>query len=181
MDDAARPRRSGPLVALLAVLLLVVVATNLVVLHDRQDDAEVVDVRPPDIGAAGWSGTTGGRAVRAARTAATTYFTLDHRTVRADQERMRRLGTPEFVEEYDAGARALAKRVTGQRLRLSARLPRDGTATEYLVTDRAVVLVSVDVTTSRAGRRATTRYRARITVDLVDGRWLVDEVEGEVT
>ena len=180
MDDAV-PRRSGVLRTLLAVLLLLVVTTDVVLLRDRQDDADVISLRPADVGAAGWTRTRAGQAVQAARTAATTYFTLDHRTVKADLTRMRRLGTPGFVERYDAGAPALTERVTSQRLRITGRLPRDGTATEYLVSDRAIVLVSVDVTTTRAGQKGTARYRARITVDLVDGRWLVDDVEGEVT
>ncbi|MFB9313684.1 hypothetical protein [Nocardioides plantarum] len=180
MDDAT-PRRSGLLCGLLAVLLLLVVATDVVLVRDRDRGGDAISLRPADIGAAGWTRTRSGQAVQAARTAATTYFTLDHRTVKADMTRMRRLGTPEFVEQYDAGVRALTKRITSQRLRLTGRLPRDGTATEYLVSDRAIVLVSVDVTTTRAGERSTTRYRARITVELVDGAWLVDDVEGEVT
>lgn len=172
---ATPPRRSSLLVGLLTVLLLVVVATNAILLHDRRDDTEVRDLRPADVGARGWADSSAGRAVRAARTAATTYFTIDHRTVRRDMDRMRRLGTPDFVARYDVAATALADRITEERLRLSGRLPRDGTATEYVVSDRALVLVSVDVTTARG----TTRYRTRVALDLVDGRWRVaalDEV-----
>lgn len=177
MDDVATPRPARLLLVLLGVLLVVVAATNAILLHDRRDAARVSDLRPADIGAPGWADDSAGRAVRAARTAASTYFTLDHRTVGADMERMRRLGTPDFVADYDAGARALGARITEQRLRLSGRLPRDGTATEYLVTDRAVVLVSVDVTTARDGARGVTRYRTRIALDLVDGRWLVASLD----
>ena len=59
----------------------------------------------------------------------------------------------------------------------SATLPRDGTATEYVVTNRALVIVSVDVTTVRAGSERTTRYRTRVALDLVDGDWLVASLD----
>ncbi|MDO9457823.1 hypothetical protein [Nocardioides sp.] len=177
MDDVVTPRRPRLLVALLVVLLLVVVATSLILLHDRRDAADVRDLRPADIGVPGWADDSAGRAVVAARTAATTYFTIDHRRIRADMEAMRELGTPDFVDEYDATAGALARRITDERLVLSAALPRDGTATEYLVTNRALILVSVDVTTSRAGATGTTRYRTRVGLDLVDGTWLVASLD----
>ena len=53
---------------------------------------------------------------------------------------------------------------------------RDG-GWEYVVTDRALVIVSVDVTTARAGSERTTRYRTRVTLDLVDGAWLVASLD----
>ncbi|WP_148614200.1 cbb3-type cytochrome c oxidase subunit II [Nocardioides rubriscoriae] len=177
MDQTAAPRSPRLLLALLAALLVVVVATSLVLLHDRRDAAGIRVQRPADIGNAGWTEDSAGRAVVAARTAATTYFTLDHRTIKADMAAMRALGTPGFVDEYDARAKTLAERIVAQDLVLSARLPRDGTATEYLVTDRAVVLVSVDVTTARVGAEGTTRYRTRVGLDLVDGRWLVASLD----
>ena len=164
---------------LFSTMILLVVATSAILLHDRRDAAGIRAQRPADIGNVGWTEDSAGRAVEAARTAATTYFTIDHRRLEADMEAMRELGTPEFVEEYDAGAQSLADRITEQELVLTAELPRDGTATEYLVTDRAIVLVSIDVTTARAGTEGSTRYRTRVSLDLVDGRWLVaalDEV-----
>lgn len=176
MDDAS-PRRHRLLLTLLTVLLLVVVATSAILLHDRRGAAEVADLRPADIGVRGWGDDSAGRAVQAARTAATTYFTLDSTRIRADMARMRALGTEGFVERYDAGARALVSRITEQQLKLSATLPRDGTATEYAVTDRALVIVSVDVTTARAGSERTTRYRTRVALDLVDGDWLVASLD----
>lgn len=176
MDDAS-PRRHRLLVTLLVVLLLVVGATSAILLHDRRGAAEVRDQRPADIGVPGWADDSAGRAVRAARTAATTYFTLDSARIQADMDRMRELGTPEFVERYDAASPALVERITQQRLRLSAALPRDGTATEYVVTDRAIVVVSVDVTTARSGAERTTRYRTRVALDLVDGAWLVASLD----
>ena len=177
MDDAVTPRRPRALVVLLVVLLLVVAATSVVLLLDRRDAGGAAALPPADIGADGWTDGTAGQAVVAARTAATTYFTLDHRDVRADMDAMRRLGTPEFREDYDAGAAALVERITEQRLVLSAALPRDSTATESLATDRATVLVAVDVRTARPGADRTTRYRTRVALDLVDGEWLVSALD----
>ncbi len=176
MDDEA-PRRHRLLLALLVVLLLVVVSTSAILVHDRRGAAEVRDRRPADIGNPGWTEDSAGRAVQAARIAARTYFTVDHRRIRADMDAMRELGTPEFVEGYDAGAKALATRIARDRLALSAELPAEGTATEYLVTNRAIVLVSADVTTAREGSERTTRYRTRVALDLVDGDWLVASLD----
>lgn len=170
-------RRGWMLPAVLSVLLLAVVATCAVLLHDRREASSVEPERPADIGAAGWTEQRSGRAVVAARTAASTYFTIDHRTVAADMEAMRALGTPAFVEEYDDLSASLRQRIESRRLVLTAELPRDGAATEYLVTGRAQVLVAVDVRTmSAAGTRLTT-YRTRVSLDLVDGDWLVAGID----
>lgn len=177
MVDAVPPRRPRLLVGLLSVLLVVVVATSLILVHDRRGAAAIEAQRPADIGAARWTENSAGRAVVAARTAATTYFTLDHTRIKADMDAMRRLGTPDFVDLYDARSQALAARIADDRLVLTAELPRDGTATEYLVTDRAQVLVSVDVTTTRGESARVTRYRTRISLDLVDGTWLVESLD----
>lgn len=177
MVDAVRSRRPRLLVGLLSVLLAVVVATSLTLLHDRRGDTAIEAVRPADIGTAGWTESSAGRAVVAAQSAATTYFTLDHRRIKADMEAMRALGTPGFVGQYDARAKALSARIATNKLVLSAVLARDGTATEYLVTDRAQVLVSLDVTTTRGRAAGVTRYRTRIALDLVDGTWLVDSLD----
>jgi hypothetical protein len=181
--DAVGPPRPRVLVALLAVLLVVVLGTAAILVHDRREAAETEALRPAAIGNPGWQDEPAGRAVVAARTAAETYFSLDHQRVGADMDAMRALGTPEFVDAYDSGSRALAARIRRERLVLSAQLPPDGTATEYLVSDRARVLVSVDVTTTRddadgeATATGTTRYRTRVALDLVDGAWLVSALD----
>ena len=76
-------------------------------------------------------------------------------------DRLRDLGTPDFVAEYDETAPALARRVRAQRLRLSAVLPDNGVATEYLSQNVAQLLVSVDVTTQRDEQRTPTKTRWR--------------------
>jgi hypothetical protein len=177
MVEVGHPRPPRLLVGLLGVLLAVVVMTSLALLWDRRGDAEIEPVRPADIGSPRWTETSAGRAVVAARAAATTYFTLDHTRIEADMDAMRALGTPDFVGEYDARAEALATRIAKDRLVLSATLPRNGTATEDLSTDRAQVLVSVDVTTASAGDARVTRYRTRVALDLVDGTWLIESLD----
>ncbi|MEO9325760.1 hypothetical protein ABFT23_19870 [Nocardioides sp. C4-1] len=180
MDDGDEARPPRLLVALLAFLLLVVLATAGVLVHDRTSEAaEVGAERPADIGLAGWQDDDAGRAVVAARRAATRYFSLDHRHVRRDLRRMRALGTAGFVERFDAQSEAVARRVRRDRLQLVPALPDDGTATEYLDPARARVLVAVDVTIRSSAGERTTRYRTRVALDRVDGDWLVaalDEV-----
>ncbi len=175
--DAPAEGRSWVLPALLLTLLVALVATSAILVLDRHDTASAEPVRPADVGADGWEDDVAGEAVVAARRAARTYFTLDHRRVEDDMDRMRALGTSSFVTEYDAAAPDLAQRIVERRLVLSASLARDGAATEYLVTDEAQVLVAVDVTTARAGESRTTRYRTRVTLDLVDGGWLVSALD----
>ncbi|GAA5147722.1 hypothetical protein GCM10023340_20560 [Nocardioides marinquilinus] len=177
--DAAPGRRGGWLLPVLLVVLLgLVSATTVVLVLDRRDATAVEPLRPADVGVGDWQRGSAGQAVVAAQRAASQYFTLDHRRVEQDMDRMRALGTEEFVAGYDDGARALASKVRTGRLSLSARLPQGGVATEYLTSDRAQVLVAVDVTTT-APRRETrrTRYRTRIVLERVEDRWLVDDLD----
>ncbi len=180
VNDAPTRRTAGGsrlLTAVLALLLLAVLATSAVLLLERRNDPDDSPQRPADIGADGWEDDVEGRAVVAARRAARTYFTLDHRHVERDMDAMRALGTDSFVASYDAGAAALADRVAERRLRLSAALERDGAATELLLADRAQVLVTLDVTTTAPTGRRTAPYRTRVVLDLVGGDWLVAALE----
>lgn len=162
----------------LAVLLVGVSVTSVALLRDRcRQPAEVALLAPTDVGVAGNHDNPAGRAVARAALAATTYFTLDWRTIRADMDRMRQLGTPEFVDDYDSETAALARRVAKQKIALSAELPRGGVATEYLTADVAQVVVAIDVTTLRDGARRTLPYRTRITLERADGSWLVSAID----
>lgn len=166
--------------AVLSVLLAALLATSVVLLLDRRDPLpDQTAVVPADIGSGGVGDAPEQQAVARARLAARTYFTLAFSSVDADMDRLRAMGTPGFVEEYDETAGALATRVTGQRLRLSASLPQNGVATEYLSPSIAQVLVSVDVTTRRGRASSTGAYRTRVTLQRMDDQWLVaglDEV-----
>ena len=162
----------------LAVLLVGVAATSVVLLRDRRDPQPVVEVlRPADLGAAGSRSTPAGEAVSRAELAVTTYFTLGYRRIDADMDRMRALGTPGFVESYDEETSALVTRVVARRIVLSATLPRNGAATEYLTADLAQVVVAVDVITRRAGTRNSTAYRIRVTLERSGDTWLVAAID----
>lgn len=177
-DDSRISWRGLVLPVVLAVLLVGVVATSTVLLRDRRDPApEVTSQRPADIGAAGSRGTPAGQVVTRAELAATAYFTLDYRTVDADLRRMRALGTPGFAADYDREAPALARRVTRQRIVLSAAVPAGGVATEYLTADLAQVIVAVDVTTRRSDSSRTSPYRTRVTLERADDAWLVSAID----
>jgi hypothetical protein len=180
-EPAARGRRSWVLPSVLAVLLVALVATCVVLLLDRRASLPVEQaVEPAAAGSALDGSTPAEQAVARARLAARTYFTLAHPTVEEDMDRLRALGTDAFVEEYDRMARPLARRVVEEELRLSAALPANGVATEYLSQNVAQLLVSVDVTTRRGdGPGSTADYRTRVQLQRVEGDWLVagmDEV-----
>ena len=185
LDDglATPPRPSWCVLGLvlpvvLAVLLVGVAATSVVLLRDRRDPQPVVEVlRPADLGAAGSRSTPAGEAVSRAELAVTTYFTLGYRRIDADMDRMRALGTPGFVESYDEESAALVTRVVARRIVLSATLPRNGAATEYLTADLAQVVVAVDVITRRAGTRNSTAYRIRVTLERSGDTWLVAAID----
>lgn len=178
VDDHGRISLSGlALPVVLAVLLVGVVGTATVLVRDRHDSAPSVELlRPADIGAAGGN-TAAGRAAARAEMAATTYFTLDYRTVDADMDKMRALGTAAFAADYDAEAGPLARRVVRQRIVLTATVPREGVATEYLTADVAQVVVAVDVATRRDGSRSTSTYRTRVTLERSGDTWLVDAID----
>lgn len=165
----------------LALLLAALVATSVVLLVDRRDPlpSEVAE-QPADIGVGVLGDSPAEQAVARARLAARTYFTLSHTSVEADMDRLRELGTPVFVEEYDAMAPSIARRVNAQQLVLSASLPRNGVATEYLSQNTAQLLVSLDVTTRRGTTSSTGAYRTRVLLRWVDGRWLLEALD-EVT
>lgn len=162
----------------LALLLVALIATSVVLLVDRRDPlSSEPAVRPADLGSATESDSPALQAVARARLAARAYFTLDHTSVQADMDRLRSLGTPEFVEEYDRTATAVARRVNAQDLKISATLPGNGVATEYLTEDAAQVLVSLDVTTRRGAQRITGAYRTRVVLQRVDEQWFIEALD----
>lgn len=178
VEQAGPTWRSWLLPAVLGVLLVALLATSAVLLLDRREAMpDEVAVQPADIGSEGLADSPAVQAVARARLAARAYFTLAHTSVESDMDRLRELGTPAFVEEYDRAAPALARRVTSQRLRLSASLPRNGVATEYLSQNVAQLLVSVDVTTRRGATSSVGVYRTRVLLRWVDERWLLEAVD----
>lgn len=164
--------------AVLGLLLVALLATSVVLLLDRREAMpDETAQAPADIGSGMIGSSPAQQAVARGRLVARAYFTLDFTTVEADMDRLRELGTPEFVEDYDEMAPALARRVTSQRLKLSAELPENGVATEYLSQNVAQLLVSVDVTTRNDGASSTGLYRTRVLLQWVDGEWMVAAVD----
>lgn len=118
----------------------------------------------------------------AARTAATTFFTLDHTTIEDDLDAMAALSTGEFARTYAAEREDLARQVTSKELSITATVADAGAAVEQLRDDDATVLVAVDATTTSGGTEVgaeggdEARYRLRVTLALVDDAWLVTDL-----
>jgi hypothetical protein len=164
---------------LLGLLALVLVAAAAVQLRDRGDDPPE-PLRPVDLGAgeAGEPDPTAAEAVAVARSAVAAFYGLDHRTLEADLEEVRRLATGDFAEQYDAAVDGLRRRVLARQLVTTATLVPDGTATASLTTAHAEVLVAVDVVRRAADEKAERRdYRTRVELVRVDGEWLVSALE----
>ncbi|CAB4734705.1 MAG: hypothetical protein F2667_14750 [Actinobacteria bacterium] len=146
--------------AVLVVVLAALVATSARLWSERGDDGL-------DAGA-----------VAVARQAATNFFSLDHRHIDDDVQRMLDLATGDFADSYDEQSAALRTAVVDKQLVVTASLPEGGTATEYLGGDTAQVLVAVDVRTrARGGAVEDTRYRTRVVLTRVDDGWLVSGFE----
>lgn len=120
--------------------------------------------------------------VEVAAASARDFFTLDHRTIEDDMERVLATATGEFQDQYEKQSAELRKTVQNKRLVLTATVPDEGTAVEYLGEDAAWVLVSVDVRTESDGTPAEdTRYRTRLVLTRSDeggdDEWLVSRFE----
>lgn len=116
-------------------------------------------------------------AVTAARLAASAFFTLDHRDVEADLDRMLELTTGEFRTSYAEQRDALAAGVEEKGLVVTAEVPESGVAVEFFDGSTAEVLVAVDTTTEAGGASEEQRYRTRVSLTRVDDAWLVSGVE----
>ncbi len=175
--------RRAVLPVVLTLLLIVLLGTVAALVHDRSRETPAAAlVRPADLGASlsADSDPVALEAAMVARLAATTYFTLAPDTVEDDMDAMRALGTTNFVASYDKFVAGLAQRVRRRDLTLTASVPLDGVATEYLTADLAQVLVAVDVATTRGEVSRTSAYRTRVTLKRLDGSWRVAALD-EVT
>ena len=106
------------------------------------------------------------------------FFSLDHRTLKADMDKVLAHATGEFEAQYEKQSADLRRAVQQKKLVLTARVPDDGAAVEYLGKDSAWVLVSVDVHTESAGSSPEdSRYRTRVVLDKQGDRWLVSRLE----
>ena len=144
----------------LAVVLVALLATSAWFwLDDRGDDGR-------------------GSASTAARTAAVTFFSLDHDHASANIDRLLAMSTGRFKTDYAKQRSALEKQVQSKQLTVTARVPENGTALEYLSPTRSQVLVAVDTTTALTnGRGEKGSYRIRVVLSKVDSKWLVSDLE----
>ena len=116
-------------------------------------------------------------ALVAARQGAVSFFSLDYRHAGEDVDRVLSQATGDFKEEYAEKRDEVVDGVEDTQLVVSATVPEDGLALEYLLDDEAKVLVAVDVNTQSPDGAEDARYRTRVELRKVDGRWLVAGVE----
>ena len=113
----------------------------------------------------------------AARQQAKNFFSLDYRHADADVDRVLALSTGKFKKEYASRRQEVIAGVTSKKLVVTASIPREGAAVELVDGNHGQVLVAVDVSTGTVtGPTTQNRYRARILLTRLDGRWLVSDV-----
>jgi Mce-associated membrane protein len=113
----------------------------------------------------------------AARTQVTNFVSLDHRHAAADVDRVLELSTGTFKKEYGASRSEVVAAITDKKLVVTGTIPEDAAAVELVDDDHGQVLVAVDVTTRTPdGRTSGNRYRMRVVLERVHGRWLTSDV-----
>lgn len=117
-------------------------------------------------------------ATAVARQQVINFFSLDHRHVDADLDRVMALATGKFKQQYAKQRDRVEQGVRKKKLVVAAEVPDSGAALEYQRGDRAQVLVAVDATTTGKTKEnsKTNRYRVRLALQRVDGQWLVSEI-----
>lgn len=116
-------------------------------------------------------------ALVAGRQRADAFFSLDHRRVEKDVDRVIAGATGRFRKEYASRREQIVADVTKQQLVVDVEVPDDGVALEYLTERKAQVLVSVDLTRTAAGAKAgTDRFRVRVVLRRVGDRWLASDI-----
>lgn len=117
--------------------------------------------------------------VAAARSAARDVFSLDYRTLKADSRAAAARLTPAFRRKYQQVLDGLVAKLAGEnkgvlKATVVAAGVRDATA------DSAVVLAFVDIASTTAKRPTvrTDANRVRLQMKRIDGRWLVDNIQG---
>lgn len=164
-------RRPLFLPALLALVLVGLLTTSAVLWVGRDDAID----RDDSVGAPA-SASLG--MVVAAQQGATSFFSLDYRHVQADVDAVVALATGSFKTEYTEQSAGVVADVTKKKLVTVAVVPPDGVAVEFAHGDRGQVLVAVDVTkTQGSAEPVVQRTRARITLELLGGAWLVSNIQ----
>ena len=148
------------LTGVLALALVALVVTATLVWQDRQP-------RSDDDGAIG----VAERAVR-------NFHGLDYREPEESYDRVMELATGKFERQFKELFPELKKELLEKKLTLSADIPDNGSALEYLSEDEAQVLVAVDLTTTATNGQSETRLqRARVVLRWVDDEWRVSDLQ----
>lgn len=157
--------------AVLTLVLVALLATSAVLWVQRDDTVERDDsVGSPASASLGM--------VVAAQQGAVGFFSLDYRHVQEDVDAVIALATGAFKTEYTEQSAEVVTSVTEKKLVTAATVPPDGVAVEYAHGDEGQVLVAVDVTkTQGTAEPVVQRTRARITLERVDGVWLVSNIQ----
>lgn len=158
-SPSARRRPSwGLLTAALLVALLSLVAVAVLLFARPSDD----DLRAS--------------ALDAARTYTTSITTYDASTLAADIERVQRVATGDFKQEYEQTIEQLRPQIEQQKTVAVGNVVAAGV--ETLEDDRASVVVAVDQNITTAGQPARTEAnRLRMVLVRRNGSWLVERVE----
>jgi hypothetical protein len=112
-----------------------------------------------------------------AREEAENFFTLHHRSVENDIDKVLALAVDDFKREYEARRAEIVKQVRTRKLEVTATIPDDGVAVEFLSDAEARILVAVDVSSRSEDGVRDQRFRCRLTLKKVDDSWLVAELE----
>ena len=116
-------------------------------------------------------------ALVAGQQGAVSFFSLDFRHAEDDVDRVLSQATGDFKKEYAEKRDEVVASVKDKQLVVTATVPDDGVALEYLAGDQAQVLVAVNVNTTSPSGAEDARYRTRVELTKVDGDWLVAGVE----
>jgi Mce-associated membrane protein len=118
-----------------------------------------------------------------ARAEAVNFFTLSYQQIDADLANVLALATGSFKTQYAAKEATIKKGILAGDLSSSATVAQGNVGVELQTSARVVVLVAVDATTTAPktskskATSETDRYRIRLTVNHVNGRWLVSSIE----
>lgn len=158
----APQRASRLLVALAALAAVLVVGTGVLAWLVRADRA-VEQAREDGL--------------EAAQAAAVELLSYDHRRIEEDIEEAERLGTGEFLEQYQAATEGLVEQAESGSV--VVRTTVQAASVQSASAERVEVLLFVDQTTTRTDlpEPRVEQNRVRLTLDDVDGRWLVSGLD----
>lgn len=148
------------LIGLVLAGLLVAVVVVVVLVRDEEDAST-----PNQAGA-----------LVVARQQALNFFSLDYRHAEEDVAKVLDLATGEFKDQYAAKQDELIAQIKKEKVLTTASVPDGGVAVEFFANGQARILVAVDVVQSSKVKVFDDRNRARIILEVVDGRWLVTAV-----